>query len=595
MADKGSGLRQNQQQPPREETHEERVARASRWNRYNWMEGAILPTTGSSYQSNNSRDRSGFSDGEISYPRLRNDDNSGYANSRTSPQLISPISVANAAAQALRNRGHPVPGENNTNKQGTAKKTGPANSKSSVPAKKGKRLNSNEKKSKDPHNRRTVLPPLSPAGPIPYSPTRDRKPGPKAAEDIKPILLSDLIKCHHYHPTENGVTIRVETGVMACVEYTGYSELNVYAMHEPPRNLCIDDIIIVISKTRVMLARIPVRLNHHHTSLNCRRLIGALSPWLDYSESVTVIFLCPRAPNGGLYYTTESKAARLNTVYQQMQNFAKPIGSFLYDSYFPSIPGDTSVECSITIGPVVGGDLSPLETVEELPTGNIGYSFGQGSGFVFGQTGGAGYGFGMDFSNMGSTPTSTNSFADGSAWPSPGMTQTFTLGGGNGMNQGYAGINPSALTQYGNMNQYGNQNLNQNVNQNQGSLSGFDQSYAQELGFVDPATIIRPQFYNQGMGQQNRNPYAQNNNNYGYLNMNNPIQNLNQSTAGYPSMNNPNLNLNRQQANRIQAPRNNNTMDWMQDFTIGTGYDRTPHTYKRPRVIVRDRNGERIL
>jgi hypothetical protein len=393
---------------------------------------------------------------------------------------------------------------------------------------------------------------------------------------------------------------------MACVEYTGYSELNVYAIHQPPRNLCIDDIIIVISKTRVMLARIPVRLNHHHTSLNCRRLIGALSPWLDYSESVTVIFLCPRAPNGGLYYTTESKAARLNTVYQQMQNFAKPIGSFLYDSYFPSVPGDTSVECSITIGPVVGGDLSPLDTVEELPTGNIGYSSGQGSDFVFGQTGGAGYGFGMDFGN-------TNSFAGGSAWPSPGMTQTFTLGGGNGMNQGYASINPSALTQYGNMNLYGNQtqygnqnqygnlNLNQNVNVNQnlGSLSGFDQSYAQELGFVDPATIIRPQFYNQGMGQQNRNPYAQNSNNYGYLNMNNPNQNVHQNTAGYPSMNNlnPNLNLNpnRQQPNRIQSPRNNNAMDWTQDFTIGTGYDRTPHTYKRPRVIVRDRNGERIL
>jgi hypothetical protein len=401
---------------------------------------------------------------------------------------------------------------------------------------------------------------------------------------------------------------------MACVEYMGYSELNIYTMHEPPKNLCVDDIIIVISKTRVMLARIPVRLSPYHTFLNCRRLTGALSPWLDYSESVTVIALCPRTPNGGLYYTTERKIDRLNTVYEQMQNFAKPIGSFLFESYFPSVPGDTGVECSITVGPVVGGDISPLSTplstAETLHTGNVGYSSSQGSGFAFGQTGAAGYGFGMDFNNMGS---STNSFADGNVWPSPGMTQKFISGGGNGMNQGYTNINPSGPTQYGNTNLYGNQNqygnqhqygnlnqdqnVNVNQNQNQGSLSAFDQSYAQELGFVDPATIIRPQFYNQGMisqRQQNRNPYAQNTN-HRYLSMDSPNQNLNQNTAGFPNMNNPNPNPNRQQGNRNQSPHNNNATDWMQDFTIGTGYDRTPHTFKRPRVIVRDRTGERIL
>lgn len=213
---------------------------------------------------------------------------------------------------------------------------------------------------------------------------RDRKPANNKATENTPIKLLDRLKCDHYYANENGITVRVETGVMACVEYLGYSELNVFAIHDLPGSPCVDDILVVICKTSVTFARIPGHLNPHHALVTCRQLTNALTPFLNYSEPVTVYALCPRNPRGEPWYKTENKNERLNNVYSHMQDFAKNIGTFLFESYFPTLPADT-MDCSITVGPVVGGDIDFSSFLEESSgTETIGSSFGQDDGFGFG-------------------------------------------------------------------------------------------------------------------------------------------------------------------------------------------------------------------
>ncbi|CRG89958.1 hypothetical protein PISL3812_06998 [Talaromyces islandicus] len=398
--------------------------------------------------------------------------------------------------------------------------------------------------------------------PVLVLPVRGRKPSnKKAAEPKTPINMLDLIKCNHYPPTERGVTVHVESGVMACVEYREYSEMNVYATHEFPHSPCVDDMIIIICKTSVTFARIPGHLNAHHALVNCRRVTGALTPWLDYSEPITVYVLCPRTPNGQLWYMTEDKTDRLNAVYAHMQDFAMPIGSFLFESYWPTLSETTDIDCSITVGPVIGGDID-LTCVESPSIGNIGNSVGQDSdfGFGFGQTDAPGYGFGQDLNNVGSSrsPTNDNTLENANVWTDLGKTQKhITLAPGSGIYQTYHDDSSGSM-------HHGNEMQPQVQTQTHGGMSAFDQYYAEELGFINPPSF-RPQVPQQQQPPQNDNPFAQN-------------------TGGYQSTNNNN-----------RRRTSNKTIFDQDPDTIGVGFDCQPYVTRRPRLIVRDMIGERIL
>ncbi|KAH8689121.1 hypothetical protein BGW36DRAFT_365652 [Talaromyces proteolyticus] len=185
--------------------------------------------------------------------------------------------------------------------------------------------------------------------------TRDRKEQKKrSAGGVFPIAEQDLIKCKHFAATEAGIPIRVESGTMICVDYKDYSKMDIYAIHLMPDSPCIDDIVIIISKSNVAFARIAAAQSPEHALLNCKRLTSALNPWMDRSEPISVFVFCPRNEAGEPFYITPHKNDRLNAVYKHFQDFSKGSGTILSDSYFPVPSG--GMYCSIKVGPFGEGN-----------------------------------------------------------------------------------------------------------------------------------------------------------------------------------------------------------------------------------------------
>ncbi|OKL56534.1 hypothetical protein UA08_08094 [Talaromyces atroroseus] len=150
----------------------------------------------------------------------------------------------------------------------------------------------------------------------------------------------------------------IKGGEAALVEYTGFSKMNLVAIHDNNRakkTICVDDVVIVISESKVAYARIHCTLNADDAVEAAKLLTGVLRVWLEgHLHSANFYLLSPRLNNVKPFYAFHKDEwnRRSEAVAECIRGFAREFNApFFFQPFSNTYDADALKLCYIQVGP----------------------------------------------------------------------------------------------------------------------------------------------------------------------------------------------------------------------------------------------------
>jgi hypothetical protein len=175
---------------------------------------------------------------------------------------------------------------------------------------------------------------------------------PKAKDFTQRLYVTTQI------PSPEGRKCVVKSGEATLVEYTGFAEMDLMTIHDnaPEKKItCLDDMIIVISDSKIVFARIYCVLTADQAIESAKILTGMLRVWFEGNQSpVNVYVLSHRVGDNKIFYGFHKEGwdRRSEFMTEHFRGFAKEINAtFFYQTYYNSFHCDAVKRCYVKVGP----------------------------------------------------------------------------------------------------------------------------------------------------------------------------------------------------------------------------------------------------